>query len=432
MSQEMWAAPVAPGPVHGTVIVPGSKSITNRALILAAISTRPAIINNVLHARDTTLMIDALRSLGTKIDTSDPNRVVVSPGPLQGPARIDCGLAGTLMRFLPPLATTATGDIEFDGDEGARTRPMRTTIDALRTLGVEVTDDGRGSLPFTVRATGTVDGGEVHLDSSASSQFVSGLLLSAPRFATPTTVIHSGKAVPSLPHIDMTVNMLRAAGAVVSVNVSDPTHASWTVAPGPVDLGDYTVEPDLSNASAFLAAAMVTGGTVTIADWPSRTTQAGDQIRDVFAAMGATYKISDAGLELTGPNEITGIDMDLRDIGELTPTIAAVASFATGPSTLHGIAHLRGHETDRLAAIVSEINRLGGSAQELDDGIRIEPADLRAADVHTYHDHRMATFGAIVGLRIAGTQVENIATTAKTLPAFAQMWDALVNGDEHP
>ncbi|MFA7265693.1 MAG: 3-phosphoshikimate 1-carboxyvinyltransferase [Candidatus Nanopelagicales bacterium] len=427
MSQQMWAAPTAIAPVRGTVTVPGSKSITNRALILAAISQTPSTISNVLVARDTQLMVTALQALGVDIDSVDPNHITIVPSPLRGPAKIDCGLAGTLMRFLPPLAATADGAVDFDGDDGARRRPMSTAITALRDLGVEIADDDRGRLPFTIAGTGRVRGGEVVLDASASSQFVSGLLLSAPRFASVTTVRHQGPAVPSLPHIEMTIDMLRAAGVHVAADTSDPRNAQWTVTPGPVNLGDYAVEPDLSNASAFLAAAMVTGGSVTVPGWPRHTTQAGDQIRGIFTAMGAVCELSDDQLRVTGPQTLAGIDVDLRDIGELTPTIAAVAAFATGPSRLTGIAHLRGHETNRLAALVNEINRLGGSAAELEDGIVIEPSPLSAADVATYHDHRMATFGAIVGLRVPGTRVENIATTAKTMPEFASMWAALLN-----
>ena len=428
MSEHMWPAPTVDRPVNGVVAVPGSKSITNRALILAAISTTSSAISNVLVARDSQLMINALTSLGIEIDAADPSTVRVTPHPLRGPAQIDCGLAGTLMRFLPPLAATATGDIEFDGDEGARARPMTTTISSLREIGVAVSDDGRGGLPFTVHATGDVPGGTIELDASASSQFVSGLLLSAPRFRKGVTVVHRGSAIPSLPHIDMTLDMLRAAGATCVSEASDPTHARWTVEPGPIALGDYVVEPDLSNAAAFLAAAMVTGGSVTVPGWPSHTTQPGDDIRGVFEAMGGICTLDDRGLTVTGPTDLRGVSLDLRNIGELTPTVAAVAVFASTPSELHGVAHLRGHETDRLAALVTQINRLGGRAHELADGLAIEPAPLSAADIATYHDHRMATFGAIVGLRVPGTRVENIATTAKTMPQFAAMWADLMNG----
>ncbi len=427
MTDQLWPAPAANGPVRGTVTVPGSKSITNRALVLAAISTEPCRISNLLVSRDSQLMIEALRALGVGMDFLDATTVDISQHPLRGPARIDCGLAGTLMRFLPPLAATADGDVEFDGDEGARRRPMATTIASLRSLGVAVTDDGREALPFTVHGDGVVPGGTIHIDASASSQFVSGLLLSSPRFENGITLVHQGAAVPSLPHIDMTVQMLQAAGAKVVADATDASRARWSVRAGQINLGDYLVEPDLSNAASFLGAAMVTGGTVTIPDWPERTTQPGDQIRAVFTAMGGSCTIDERGLTVTGPEAVTGIDIDLRDIGELTPTIAAVAAFANSPSVLRGVAHLRGHETDRLAALVTEINRLGGSARELPDGLAVDPAPLTSASVLTYHDHRMATFGAIIGLRVPGTCVQNISTTAKTMPEFPAMWTELVS-----
>ena len=430
MSEQMWSAPCIDQPIHGTVVVPGSKSISNRALVLAAISREPCTISNLLVARDSALMIGALGALGIGIDQLDRNSVRVTPHNLRGPAHIDCGLAGTLMRFLPPLAATADGDIEFDGDEGARRRPMATTIESLRALGVAVSDAGSASLPFTVHGDGVVPGGSVELDASASSQFVSGLLLSAPRFENGITVRHRGESVPSLPHIEMTVAMLQEAGAEVRSDVEDPTNARWTVRPGVINLGDFVVEPDLSNAAAFLGAAMVTAGSVTVPTWPTKTTQAGDQIRDVFAEMGGSCVLDDAGLTVTGPERMVGIDIDLRDIGELTPTIAAVAVFAQTPSKLRGVAHLRGHETDRLAALVTEINRLGGQAEELADGLTITPRRLTGASIATYYDHRMATFGAIVGLRVPGTTVENLGTTAKTMPEFAQMWTVLVRGDD--
>ena len=430
MSKQMWSAPCIDQPIHGTVVVPGSKSISNRALVLAAISREPCTISNLLVARDSALMIDALGALGIGIDQLDRNSVRVTPHNLRGPTHIDCGLAGTLMRFLPPLAATADGDIEFDGDEGARRRPMATTIESLRALGVAVSDAGSASLPFTVHGDGVVPGGSVELDASASSQFVSGLLLSAPRFENGITVRHRGESVPSLPHIERTVAMLQEAGAEVRSDVEDPTNARWTVRPGVINLGDFVVEPDLSNAAAFLGAAMVTAGSVTVPTWPTKTTQAGDQIRDVFAEMGGSCVLDDAGLTVTGPERMVGIDIDLRDIGELTPTIAAVAVFAQTPSKLRGVAHLRGHETNRLAALVTEINRLGGQAEELADGLTITPRRLTGASIATYYDHRMATFGAIVGLRVPGTTVENIGTTAKTMPEFAQMWTVLVRGDD--
>ncbi len=426
MSHNTWAAPHTVKPVVGTVTVPGSKSINNRALILAALSQRPSIIRNVLAARDSQLMIDALCGLGTKIETLEPTTVEVTPQTFTGPTAIDCGLSGTIMRFVPPLATLATGEVKFDGDLGARKRPMETMVTALRKLGAALSDGGRRSLPFTIHGTGHMAGGSIMLDASASSQFVSGLLLSGAYFDGGLTINHSGPRLPSLPHVEMTVAMLRAAGVSISADVKDSTDATWSVANGPIDQGDVTIEPDLSNAAAFLAAAMVTSGAVSVPMWPRETTQAGDQIRRIFTAMGGHCELSDAGLTVNGPPQPSGIDVDMGDIGELVPTVAAVAAVASGPTHLYGIGHLRGHETDRLAAIVTEINRLGGNAIETDDGIRIEPQPLTGDLVRTYADHRMATFGAILGLVVSDVTVTDIETTNKTIANFPQLWTDLV------
>ena len=421
---ELWLAPPASGPVHGEVRLPGSKSETNRALILAALSTHPATIIGALDARDTQLMINGLRALGVGFEASeDRSSLRVQPGQLRGPALIDCGLAGTVMRFLPPLAALATGAITFVGDPQARRRPVAATLDVLRAMGVEVAGN---QLPFTIAARGSVAGGAVQVDAAASSQFVSGLLLAATRYERTCRLRHRGAPIPSMPHIEMTVAMLRQVGAQVESDTADSTECWWQVDPGPTDLGRHQVEPDLSNAAAFLAAAMVTAGSVTIPRWPSPTTQPGDRIRTIFAEMGARVRFDHEGLTLTGPQLIAGIDLDLHDVGELTPSIAAVCLFADRPSRLRGIGHLRGHETDRLAALASQIELLGGSAIADDDSLWIKPRRLSGADLDTFADHRMATFAAIVGLRVSGVRVHDIAVTTKTMPDFARQWQALV------
>jgi len=428
MAPNQWAAPHVTTPVVGTVVVPGSKSINNRALVLAALSQRPSVLSNVLMARDSQLMIDGLRGLGVGIDLIDATTVAVTPQPLRGSVAVDCGLSGTMMRFVPPLATLALGDVTFDGDLAARKRPMETMITALRKLGAAVSDGGRRSLPFTIHGTGNISGGSIKIDASASSQFVSGLLLSGAAFDNGLTINHVGEQLPSIPHIDMTVTMLTAAGARVTSQANDNTDATWSIANGALDQGDLLIEPDLSNGAAFLAAAMVTHGSVTIPMWPQATTQAGDQIRHIFTKMGATCEFSSAGLTVSGPSQPTGIDVDMRNIGELTPTVAAVAAVASGPSHLFGIGHLRGHETDRLAALVAEINRLGGHATETDDGIRIEPRPMSGGLIRTYEDHRMATFGAILGLVVPDVSVRDIETTSKTIVDFPGLWTSLVAG----
>ncbi|MFZ2512725.1 MAG: 3-phosphoshikimate 1-carboxyvinyltransferase [Gordonia sp. (in: high G+C Gram-positive bacteria)] len=420
-----WAAPTAPGPVHATVELPGSKSLTNRALILAALADGPSRLTGTLRSRDTDLMIDGLTALGIGIDwpASDPTEITVTPAPMHA-ASVHCGLAGTVMRFLPGAAALADGSVHFDGDEQARSRPLSTVLDALRVLGVAV--DGN-SLPFTVHGTGAVVGGPVTIDASKSSQFVSGLLLSAARFDTTTSITHSGPPVPSMPHIEMTIDMLAAAGVTVTREVGAVTR--WSVNPTPIRAVDWVIEPDLSNAAAFLAAAAVTGGRVSVPRWPAATTQPGDEIVSILIDMGCdATRTPDGVLTVTGPQRLKAIDIDLRDVGELTPTVAALAAVAEGTSTLWGIEHLRGHETDRLAALTTEITRVGGSCRETEDGLVITgraPSELTAATWLSYADHRMATAGAALGLVVPGLAVENVETTAKTLPDFPEQWAAV-------
>ncbi|MGO3328522.1 3-phosphoshikimate 1-carboxyvinyltransferase [Gordonia sp. (in: high G+C Gram-positive bacteria)] len=414
-----WSSPSVSTPVDAVVDLPGSKSITNRALILAALADGRSHITGALRSRDTDLMLAALAAMGVGIAPSadDPTTVDVTPAPLRG-ARVDCGLAGTVMRFLPAVAALATGDVEFDGDEQARSRPLHTVLDALRDLGASV--DG-SRLPFTVHGAGTLPGGPVTVDASASSQFVSGLLLSAARFADGVVITHDGPPVPSMPHIDMTVAMLREAGVDVT---SDGT--SWTVQPGPIRAVDWSIEPDLSNAAAFLAAAAATAGRVSVPRWPATTTQPGAEITSLLAQMGATAThFADGLLTVTGPQRLAAVDVDLHEVGELTPTIAALAALADGTSTLRGIAHLRGHETDRLAALAAEINGLGGNATETDDGLVIAGGPLHAGIWQTYADHRMATAGSLLGLAVPGIEIEDVETTSKTLPDFVTMWQTM-------
>ncbi|MFL1428345.1 MULTISPECIES: 3-phosphoshikimate 1-carboxyvinyltransferase [unclassified Nocardiopsis] len=410
-----WPAPVAESPVRARLSLPGSKSVTNRALILAALSETPCLVRRPLVSRDSELMVGALRALGTVVEERGED-LFVTPGPLRGPAAVDVGNAGTVMRFVPPVAALAAGDVDFDGDPRARERPVGELLAALRALGADI-DDSDGALPMTVHGTGRVRGGDVVLDASGSSQFVSALLLAGARFEQGVRVRHEGAPVPSRPHLDMTVEMLRAAG--VTVLVGDDV---WTVEPGPVKATEITVEPDLSNAAPFLAAALVTGGEVTVEGWPERTTQPGDHLRSLFTRMGGEVSWADGALTVRGTGRVLGLEADLREVGELTPTLAAVAALASTPSRLTGIAHLRRHETDRIAALATEINRLGGNVEELPDGLVIEPRPLHGGVFHSYDDHRMATSGAVIGLAVPGVEVENIATTRKTLPDFPGLW----------
>lgn len=423
---DLWNAPNRTNPIAARVRIPGSKSLTNRWLIMAALSGGECRINHPLQARDTLLMAQALSALGSSVEIQD-EAFLVTPGTTSDATQIDCGLAGTVMRFVPPVAALSSANIRFDGDPHARVRPMKQIISALRGLDVEINDDDRGTLPFTVVGKGFVAGGSVTIDASESSQFVSALLLAGCRYDAGVSVIHSGTALPSMPHIDMSVEVLRELGIRVDVDIKDSTNATWTVHPGVPRSFNVTVEPDLSNAAPFLAAALVCGGSVTIPDWPTQTTQAGDALVDLLPKLGATVSRDGTDLVVAGGSEINGIDVDLHDVGELTPVIAALCALATGPSTLRGIAHLRGHETDRLAALVTEINKLGGNATETADGIHIEPAKLHGGQFATYSDHRMAMAGAVLGLAVADLVIEDIATTSKTLPDFANMWQEMVN-----
>lgn len=415
--------------MHATVTVPGSKSQTNRALVLAALAVPQgsSTISGALRSRDTDLMIGALQALGITIEPShsDDTELTVSGSLAPQPGlRIDCGLAGTVLRFVPPVAALGEAKVTFDGDDQARSRPIAPLLDGLRELGVSVEGD---SLPFAVCGREAVRGGTVEIDASASSQFVSGLLLSGATFTEGLTILHTGERVPSAPHVAMTVSMLRDAG----VGVDDSQPNRWQVTPGPISARHWIVEPDLSNAVPFLAAAVVSGGTVRITGWPPVSIQPAEAILSILKRLDSVVHQSDSNLEVRGAACYGGIDVDLHDVGELAPSVAALAALASpgSVSRLRGIAHLRGHETDRLAALRTELNRLGGQCEESPDGLVITAQPLNAGVWRSYADHRMATAGAIVGLRVPGVEVEDIGTTAKTLPDFPQLWAGMLAGE---
>ncbi len=443
--EETWVAPQTGGPLDATVTIPGSKSLSNRYLILAALGSRPVRLTGLLRSRDTDLMIGALEALGVdcRVDSNNPTDVTVIPpagGRFRGGARVDCGLAGTVMRFVPGLAMLADGPTHFDGDQQAYRRPMRPLLDGLTQLGARIEYLGQeGFLPFALTPPDCLVGREVTIDSSASSQFVSGLLLLAARAEGTMTIVHSGLHLPSLPHIAMTVEDLRKAGVQVQAN---PDRCRWSVkgrGSAGTRLPDRVqVEPDLSNAAPFLGAALIGGGQISVPSWPDRTTQPGGLLPGYLKTMGAQVDMVPDGqgsstCRVTGGEAIHGLgDFDLSPAGEIVPSIAAILVLADGPSRLHGIGHLRGHETNRLKALATEITRIGGQASELDDGLAIEPVPVQSmhgAVMETYADHRMATFAAMIGLKIPDIQVRDIGTTAKTMPDFPGMWKRMLAGE---
>jgi 3-phosphoshikimate 1-carboxyvinyltransferase len=420
VGMDVWALPSGRTPVDAVVSLPGSKSITARALVLAALADGPSRLVRPLRARDSDLMAGGLRALGVGI-AEDGDDWVVTPGPLRGPAEVDAGLAGTVLRFLPPVAALATGPVRLDGDPRLRERPNAGLIAGLRDAGVQVDDGGRGRAPFTVHGTGSVPGGAVTVDASESSQVVSGLLLAAARFQAGLDLAVAG-AVPSAPHVEMTVRTLAEHGVRVTV-----TDRGWRVAPGPITALDRVIEPDLSNAAPFLAAALVTGGQVTVRDWPADTTQPGAQLDGVLSAMGADVVRTTAGLQVTGGPRIAPLVADLGEIGELTPVLAALCALADGTSRLTGIAHLRGHETDRLQALDEVLTAVGARVQQLPDGLVVTPGPHRPARLDSYADHRMVHAAAVLGLAIDGIEVGDPGAVTKTLPDFRERWAALVD-----
>jgi 3-phosphoshikimate 1-carboxyvinyltransferase len=427
MSERLpWPAPTAKGPVGTTLRLPGSKSITARALVLGALAAGPSTLRLPLRARDTELMAAGLRAMGTHVSTVDDNRWLVRPHPLHGPAHVNVGLAGTVMRFVPPVAGLADGPVTFDGDARARARPLRPLVQALRSIGVSIDAAGGGGLPLTVHGSGGVAGGEVTINASASSQLVSGLLLAAPRYDRGLVVRHVGPPVPSGPHLRMTVQMLRAAGAAVD----EATPNVWVVEPGRLSGRGWDIEPDLSGAVPFFAAALVTGGAVTLLGWPRSSAQPVDRLRGLLEQMGGRVSLGTDGLTVRGTGVVRGLDADLSDVSELTPVLTAVAALADSPSTLHGVGHIRGHETDRVAALAQELSRLGADVTEHRDGVEVRPRPLRGGVVQTYDDHRMAHAGAVLGLAVPGIVLSDVACTAKTMPDFAALWSTMVD-DTH-
>jgi len=423
MTASAWAAPRARSPLAATVVLPGSKSLTNRALVLAALADGRSTVRRPLRSRDTELMAAALRVLGVEVADTPGGEWLVDgvPGPLRpGGDRVDVGNAGTVARFLPPVAALGLGPVLFDGDPRVRERPLAPLLVALRSLGAEL--DRVDALPLTVRGTGAVRGGSVVLDASQSSQLVSGLLLAAPRFAQGVAVRHDGPPLPSAAHLALTVDALRASGA----DVDDTVPGTWRVAPGRLLPRDAVVEPDLSTAAAFLAAPLAAGGSVTVDGWPSGSRQPGAVLPDLLEQMGAVVTRGTSSLTVAAGTGLGGIDADLRDAPELTTVLAALAALADSPSRLRGVAHVRLQETDRLKALAVEITARGGDVTETEDGVEVRPRPLHGGLLASYDDHRLAMAWAVLGLAVDGVLVDDIATTGKTVPDFVGSWSRML------
>lgn len=427
-NDHLWKAPVASEPIQTVMSLPGSKSLTARELLLAALADRPSMLHSPLISDDTQAMIEALASLGTTIElqkTDHPfgdDLLIIPAEELIGSTTIQCNQAGTVMRFVPPLACLSLGPTVFDVHHSAKKRPILPLLEALKQLGADINVLPNGVFPFTIHGTGELRGGFASINASLSSQFISALLLAAPRFTQGLHLKHTGKRLPSLPHIDMTINCLKHRG----VEVQRPSKNEWIISPTPLRSLDVTIEPDLSNAAPFLAAAVATQGTLTITGWPETTTQVGARLSDLLSAFGASIIYEKGTLTVTGPETIQGVNLDLSTAGELAPTLVALASLAQEPSHITGISHIRHHETDRLSALCEQINALGGNLTEEEDGVHIQPGTLHGGVWKTYHDHRMATAGALIGLVTEGIAIENIKTTAKTLPQFRDLWEQML------
>ncbi len=409
------------------MVVPGSKSASARALVLSALASGPSILTGLLDSRDTTLMRSGLESLGTSFQRLDDGRLKVLPAAsVSGGARIDCGLAGTVLRFLPPIAVLSAETTSFYGDPAASERPVGTLLAALEQLGAKVSRPHR--LPFEVSGAPDFAGGAVRMDSSASSQFVSALLLAGARYRDGIQLELTGQ-LPSAPHVAMTCSLLQRRG----VQVTQPTANSWQVAPGPIAGLDEVVEPDLTNAATLLAAALVAGGELTTA-WPAESVQAADELLAVLRAFGAEISLNSTAGErevtVRGTGQLRGAELDLHQVSELTPLAAALAALADEPSRIRGVAHIRGHETDRLAALAAGLNGLGVTTSETADGLEIRPGSRHGGIFPTHADHRLAHAGALIGLVTPGVVLDDVACTTKTLPDFPGLWSRLIGAEQ--
>ncbi len=413
------------GPVHGSVALPGSKSYTNRALPIAALADGTSLLRGALESDDTRYMAEALRALGVKVRADWANgeiEVVGSGGEIVvGSADLFLGNSGTSMRFLTALATLAHGHIRLDGTERMRQRPLAPLIDGLAAVGVSIRSvSGDGCPPVEIDAGG-LPAGTIRMRGDLSSQYFSALAMVLPYAAGPLAVEVDGELV-SKPYIDMTAGTMRAFGVTLH---HDGYRRLW-VEPGQRYVARrYDIEPDASAASYFFALAAVSGGTITVQHLPPSSAQGDLRFVDVLESMGCLVERGTDAVTVRGPDRLRGVDVDMNAISDTVQSLAAIAPFAGGPTTIRNVAHIRLKETDRLAALSAELERAGIRVDERADGLTIHPGMPQPVTIHTYDDHRMAMSFAVLGLRTPGIIIRDPDCVAKTFPQFFARFGAL-------
>jgi 3-phosphoshikimate 1-carboxyvinyltransferase len=409
-----WPAPPAGGPVRAEIRVPGSKSMTARALLLASVAMGSSTLLYPSETRDSVVLARGLRGMGCHVSSVDERRWLLRPRPLTG-AEVDVERSGTAMRFLPAVAGLAAGTVRFDGDPALRPVPLGPLVGALRALGVRA--EAAGGLPLAVHGVGRVRGGEVTLDASASSQLVSGLLLAGTDYDRGLVLRHVGGPLAAHPHIDLTVAMLRAVGAAVDAGTPDV----WEVEAGRLVGRAWEIEPDLAAAAPFLAAALVTGGRVTVPNWPPRTVQPGETLRALLTDLGGRCHLGTDGLTVAGTGTPSGVDADVTELTELLPVLAALCALADSPSTLRGVTPVRG--------LVAAFAALGADLRPDGDTLLVTPRPLHGGPVDTRGDHRLAYAAAVLGLAVPGVVLSDVTCTAKTLPDFVARWARMLKNN---
>ncbi len=423
--------PVRPvdAPIDATVALPGSKSITNRALVCAALADGTSVLRGVLHADDTVAMVEALRTLGVEVTGTGHGELTVTGTTERRAGVVDARQSGTTARFLLPLLALGEGTSSLDGDAQLRDRPMGPTFDALRAAGVRIEEQaGAGRLPVTV--AGPLRAAALEVPGDVSSQFLTGLLLVGPATADGLEVTVTTELI-SRPYVDMTVTVMEAFGAVVD-RAEVGGRESWHVSPERYRATGYDIEPDASAASYAWAAAVVTGGRVTVPGLHRGSLQGDVGFADVLGQMGAQVTWHDDAVTVAAGEGLRGVDVDMAHISDTVPTLAVVAALAEGTTTIRGVGFIRDKESDRIAAPVAELRRCGVDAEGTDDGLVIRPGPLRPATFETYRDHRMAMAFALLGLAAPGMAISDPGCVAKTFPGYWDLLDDLRAGTTPP